>query len=94
MKAKLKQHKLHSRLQLWLRWHSSYPLPSTPYQSLRCQASIMKEYNRKTVMELSPLWLKSPWTKVRLKFWQHVYILLIFYNHPGNSFWAGRRHTH
>jgi hypothetical protein len=56
-KAKLKQLKCHSRLQLWLRWHSIYPFLSISYQFLLCQASIMTKFNRKTAMELSPLWL-------------------------------------
>jgi len=33
------------------------PLVSTSYQSLLCQASVMTNFSRKAVMELSPLWL-------------------------------------
>lgn len=29
---------------------------------------------------------KHPWTKVRLNICQHIYILIIFYHHPANTF--------
>ena len=57
MKAKLIQLEFRSQLQLWLRWHSIFLFLSISYQFLLRQASIMTKFSRKTVMELSPLWL-------------------------------------